>query len=65
MLKKGFIYVFLLKVDNMEMKTLVAIILILLGFAIVTIILLFFKIHSGATGINTITNWTLWNPLGG
>ena len=42
----------------METKTLLTIILLLLGFAVIVILILFFKAQAPQTGVNTVSSWS-------
>ena len=47
----------------METKTLMEIILLLVGFSVVVILILFFKSQAPQTGVNTVANWSWANIL--
>ena len=56
-------YVSRKRVVKLETKTLLTIILLLIGFAIVVLLILFFKSQAPQTGINTVGNWSWANII--
>ena len=47
----------------METKTLMTILLLLVGFAVVVVLILYFESQAPQSGVNTVANWSWANII--